>query len=100
MGLSVFWQDEEGAILERFDEPGFDLRILDLASPTRACLRFVDPYGDTVFNQMQVEELKVELRTACDVTDELSLQAAIRGLITFLDRCTGHVHTYVKVYGD
>lgn len=67
--------------------------------PTSQCLRFVDVYGDTVFNRLQMAQLLVEW-------DQLSARAneadtpvveEVRGLIR---RCQAEPQTYVKFYGD
>jgi hypothetical protein len=63
MGIDLRWEDEKGEQLAELGDPGclvarflppFDARDFH-------CLRFVDPAGDTVFNQAQIEEVVREL---------------------------------------
>jgi len=73
MGVNLFTEDERGARLaELLDPHGFVGCIVALAGHEKTvCLRFVDPYGDTLFNQLQIPVLIRELEAARDlITDE------------------------------
>lgn len=99
-GAAVIWQDENGAELGRFLTPGYDDRLFSTVWTYRTtCLRFVDPYGDTVFNQVQLPVLIAELEDVVARADDPDLVQSVRGLVTFLNGCDT-VHTYVKVIGD
>jgi hypothetical protein len=56
MGISIHWEDERGKRLAEL--PDMDFFVEQFLPPEGArefpCLRFVDPYGDTVFNQAQI----------------------------------------------
>jgi hypothetical protein len=73
MGVNLYMEDERGARLAEVPDPrGFVGCILSLAGHANtACLRFIDPYGNTVFNQLQIPDLIRELEVARDlVTDD------------------------------
>jgi hypothetical protein len=99
-GFMVVWQDELGKALEEFLDPGLDPDLLDpdLTAGT-ACLRFVDPYGDTVFNQIQIPVLVAELESL-SANQEGSLAESARLLAEFLRQKQDQVHTYIKIIGD
>jgi hypothetical protein len=59
----------------------------------------VDPYGDTVFNQLQIPVLIEELEAVAERATDADLEGSVRKLIEFLRGCD-EVHTYVKVIGD
>lgn len=99
MGLSVLLQDEDGRTEAEFHAPGFDPRILDHVPSASACLRFVDPYGDTIFNQLQVPVLEAELRAVRDGAADRELRTNVEALLAFL-RTAHQVHTYVRIVGD
>jgi hypothetical protein len=63
MGIDVELQDERGSTLARVGDPGSVLvQVLpDENDASFVCLRFIDPYGDTTFNQHQVRVLIGEL---------------------------------------
>jgi len=69
----------------------------DLAFPL---LRLVDPYGDTVFNQLQVQVLLAEwdriIEAAASLPDrQLLLQVRALAL-----QCENEPHTYLRFMGD
>ena len=64
------------------------------------CLRFIDPYGNTVFNQSQLPVLIDELRTLRGELRDATQVAVLDDLSEFLGRALGHVHTYVRFIGD
>jgi hypothetical protein len=69
------------------------------ANEDTTCLQFIDPYGDTVFNQLQLRVLIVELMAhRLDLAGAAG--AALDELIPMLKRVEGHVHTYVRFIGD
>ncbi len=56
MGIEVVWQDERGKEIERVGDPLNRLTLVVLAFPLDhcKCLCFLDPYGDTYFNRLQI----------------------------------------------
>jgi hypothetical protein len=73
MGNDLYMEDEEGTSLgEVLDPDDLTGRIVALAGHQgTVCLRFVDSYGNTVFNQFQIPALIRELQAArSHVTDE------------------------------
>ena len=65
MTWPVIGQDEVEAKRGRLDDPGFLSELLPSGEglPTTICLRFLDPYGDTVFKQLQLDQLLRELES-------------------------------------
>lgn len=62
------------------------------------CLSSVDPYGDTIFNRVQVPFLIKELkRLQSDLTSQ-SLRRLINEVIKFTTKV--QIHNYVKFIGD
>lgn len=66
MGVNLYMEDEDGAQLAEVGDPkGFVERIVSIAGNEKTvCLRFIDLYGDTVFNQLQIPVLVRELEAA------------------------------------
>uniref|UniRef100_A0A832H3Q0 Uncharacterized protein n=1 Tax=Oscillatoriales cyanobacterium SpSt-402 TaxID=2282168 RepID=A0A832H3Q0_9CYAN len=64
MGINIRWENEFGKVLEEVPDPRNCLALaLALSSlDETVCLRFIDPYGDTVFNQQQIPVLIQELQ--------------------------------------
>ena len=75
------------------------LRLAE-ADETYACLRFVDPYGDTIFNRGQAEQLVFELeRLARHATthQQQSVLTELRSLAVF---CSEEPHRFLRFEGD
>ena len=66
MGVNVQWESEGGGRLDELLDPCNRVAKLlpDWRDESSICLRFVDLYGDTVFNRLQLPVLIAELQTA------------------------------------
>lgn len=102
MGLSVILEGESGDRMETIHDPINYLHTL-LPTPddeTYQCLRFVDWYGDTIFNRVQMECVLRDLgrmRSGARSQEELSLLGEIGRLC---ERCRQEPHLYVRFSGD
>ena len=105
---SLQWEDEGGGLIEahlggiwlvfEMMPPG----ALDGPLKESCCLQFIDPYGDTTFNQLQIPVLISELRSllgseSCQRHEKLR---EFEGVVSFIEKARGQVHTYIKFYGD
>jgi hypothetical protein len=128
MGCDLHLEDERGAQLADLPDPrdyvGWAVGLAS-ASPT-VCLRFIDPYGDTVFNRGQAPVLIQELVMARDLVTESAIaklaearfgttwqhdaqlrqlsasavKAHIDKMLDLARRCEAEPHLYLKFYGD
>ncbi len=97
--IRVFVQDENGReVSEAIDvsaaliaRPG-DLRF--------TCLRFVDPYGDTVFNHLQLPSLRDDIRLLEESHHNSGHEALFREMEMLIERCQTEPHLYLKLVGD
>ena len=65
------------------------------------CLQFIDPYGDTVFNSLQLPVLLEELHALDRLALKSDLRAHIASLIDLVTHAlAGGPHTFVKFVGD
>ncbi len=64
MGIDIRWENESGyqieEILDSKNYLGLALKLSSLENTV--CLRFIDPYGNTVFNQQQIPVFISELQ--------------------------------------
>jgi len=102
MGIDLQWEGENGDVLGRLsDEHNLVEQIIAASKEEKtACLRFIDPYGDTVFNQFQIAVLLEELRGV--QLEALSGEARLhrQKLEELAGKAQNKVHTYLKFYGD
>ena len=128
MGCDLSLEDEHGArIAELHDPRNYVPCIVGLASESATiCLRFIDPYGDTVFNSIQAPVFIDELVAARQLATETAIasvaqrqfgaawqrEAALRQLsasavqghidqmLQLARRCVAEGALYLKFYGD
>jgi hypothetical protein len=100
MAISVVIEDEGGNTI---DGPWVDdlcTKALERPGEETKCLRYIDPYGDTVFNQLQIPALRAELADQWLKVKDRALENTLDSLIQFLQRADDRVHTYVRFIGD
>lgn len=104
MGLNnVLVEDSVGNQLrEVVADPGALNPLLDMVENDESycCLRFVDPYGDTVFNVGQVEQLLVELQQLLRVSTTHQQQSVIKELMDLARYCLEEPHRFLRMQGD
>jgi hypothetical protein len=103
MGLDIELRDEFGGRVEGIGDPKNLLAgLLPQAEKSGAypMLAGIDPYGDTVFNRIQMprflfEWVDVVAGARSEEDRELVLEIA-----RMARRCAAEVHTYLKFIGD
>lgn len=102
----LLWEDEEGNCIESFNGSiGAIFRLmgehaLEPNLETTFCLQFIDQWGDTTFNQLQIPQLISELRLLLSKAELEEEQAELEATIKFIEKAKGKMHTYIKFYGD
>lgn len=102
MGLEVVIQNERGEVIDQVgDGRNYLHRLLPRPEDqSYQCLRFVDWYGDTIFNYLQMDQLLAEMerlrqRSQCKDEDQL-----IQRIQEMAQRCKETRHCYLKFVGD
>jgi hypothetical protein len=102
MGIDVRVESENGDVeaeLPDVDDltegllPSFD----DSTSP---CLRFVDRYGDTTFNGIQLPLLIAELRKVLGTVRDAERLRHGHDMLRLAEQACSAPHWYLKFYGD
>jgi hypothetical protein len=101
MGIDVELQDEAGSTLAKVGDPGSVLKqaLPDVDDASFACLRFIDPYGDAVFNGLQVKVLIDELQRVRP-TVSVEAQAFLDEVARLAHQASAEPHVYLKFIGD
>lgn len=102
MGIDVRAETENRRLIEEvLDYQGLTKRLLPhCADASWICLRFVDMYGDTVFNQLQIALLIDELRRVHDDLNDPATQEHALAILRLVESVEGRVHSYVRFVGD
>ncbi len=92
MPWTVRLQDERGLPAEVADS------VVDFDLPSRGLLKYVDPYGDTIFNRVQMEDFINDWKMI-EPADSVKRQAwqQVHEMAT---RCNNESHLYIKFIGD
>jgi hypothetical protein len=102
MGLNITLETEDGEIVEEIGDP---TNLLHRLLPSHddssyQCVRFIDWYGDTVFNRLQMGTFLDEweqIDSMAQTAEEKELVARVESLA---QRCLNEHHLYLKFYGD
>ena len=102
MGIDAKWEDESGGVLAAVLDPRSLLAraLRDGELSHTVCLRFIDPYGDAVFNQAQSAHLAQELRELRAATATSEAADHLAQVIDLVARAQDQTHTYIKFIGD
>jgi hypothetical protein len=102
MGVDLTWENENGGPIEEILDPQMCMSHLvlntDLTGTT--CLRFIDPYGDTIFNQLQIPILIDELQSILGKVQDDQIRDHLQRAIELAEKSRGEIHTYLKFHGD
>ena len=102
MGVEARIENEKGVCLQELSDPE-DL-VADLLpkydDESSICLRFIDLYGDTTFNELQMPILIKELIKAIDKTSNNDAKEHGKKLLDMAKKVSEEGHLYLKFYGD
>jgi len=128
MGCNLCLESEHGHCEAELPDPrGYVHFIVDLAGDAgTVCLKFIDPYGNTVFNRLQMPVLISELYAVRPQVTEPAISALLQTrfgptwqrdaadrrlsaplilehldqILGLANRCKNCIHMYIKLYGD
>ncbi len=94
MALTVILEDENGNSIQVLDQ-----EISPLTNPEKyMLLKYINPYGDTSFNILQMDDLIEDFNKFID--EQPKLKKEIKNVIELAKKCKGKAHQYLKFYGD
>ena len=102
MGIVAVVEDVQGTKIATLEDPTNILHRLLPAHDdlTFRLLNYVDWYGDTTFNRLQLPEVRRELRRLIDGRRSPEEVAFLERLDALAARAEAEVHLYLKFYGD
>lgn len=102
MGINVILQDEKGLDISAVVlDPGVIAFCLPgLADTTYACARFIDPYGDIIFNPMQAKVLLDQWDRLQPAFEERNAGRTWDDVRRLIVRCSEETHVYLHFVGD
>jgi hypothetical protein len=104
MGIEVATVTERHVVIQQvLDSHGVVSRLAMSRWPRlthSVCLRFVEPWGDAVFNQTQIPELLEELRAEINAVEEAKVKDHLMAVACLVETAIEQTHVYVKFIGD
>jgi hypothetical protein len=97
MGWTVILEDEDGEQLDRLSKEFTTSYIDESSNYAFRVLKYLDPYGDTIFNTLQAKDLLTDLKLLKEIEKD---NVFIDSIIAIVTKCTISPHTYVVFYGD
>jgi hypothetical protein len=102
----ITWEDENGKAIQTYEHYYFG-RVFDMISLLPSdelnetkCLQFIEPWGDTTFNQTQIPILLKELESTLSYCPDEGKREHYEGAIEIIRNAEGKIHTYIKFWGD
>lgn len=101
MALTIALEDALGrTIKEVHDTHNVLLRLEREDAGDFICLRYIDPWGDTVFNTLQMKPFLAELECIMTPTHQEWELAVLRDIQRLARKCDTEIGLYLKCYGD
>ena len=98
--IDILRVDGNGVTKATFPDVEALHQLLDGDLPANSCcLRFIDLYGDTTFNRLQLPVLASELTDAAAGASN-SLRERVQALVAFIKAAGKEPHHYIKFIGD
>jgi len=100
-GMYVTLESETGEELDRVSHVQRLWNVLpDLSEDSFTLLRFSDPYGNTIFNQLQLRDFLQEWTRLFERASDQEQKEILSGIQQLAQRSLERHNTYVKFYGD
>ena len=97
MGWTIILEDENGLAIRTLPKE-FDYNELDhLDCDSFMLLKYIDFYGDTTFNSLQLNNLQNDFEKLTALSKQKDV---IEQLLELIKESQKKVHTYIKFYGD
>lgn len=102
MSLLVELRTEKGEVLGRAGEidGAIPAYLPDFENDRFPTIRFIDRYGDTVFNSLQMNAVLPELRQLRERARSDGEKKVVDGIIELAEECAKGAHRYLVFVGD
>lgn len=102
MGINCRLEGESGDVEKEIIDPKEDFfsgLVQDLHGSTQF-FRYIDPYGNTIFNGSQAKDFLWELTKVMGSVKDEELLKFLKELKSMAEICSAHPHYYLKFTGD
>lgn len=98
MSWIIILEDEDGERIASLSEE-FAIRSFNdiVSSKDFRLIKYLDPFGDTFFNKLQMKDLILDLEDIAKIEPDNKL---IDEIISLAKKCLNQQHLYIAFYGD
>jgi hypothetical protein len=102
MGITVLLTPERGETLEETSDPANHLHrfVPSVDDGAYVLVSYIDWYGDTVFNRLQMPRFLDEWARLCEAARADGATELHEKIAAMATRCGEEVHLYLKFQGD
>ena len=104
MTLEIVLEDEFGEREDGFVDAGYLIAAIEPSmsenEDRRRLLDYIDPWGNTMFNRLQLDRLSAELEELEKIKPSEKLTEVIAQLQNLIVKCKATSHHYIKITGD
>ncbi|WAC10377.1 hypothetical protein [Dyadobacter pollutisoli] len=97
MAWTVILEDENKNDIELLEQEFSMVNLNNSEKETFKLLKYLDPYGDTIFNNLQMSDLISDLIYLKGIEQNNEL---INLIIELAKKCQSDNHCYIAFYGD
>ncbi len=98
MGWTVILEDENGQTIRTLSKEFIYDELENLNLDNYLLLKYIDFYGDSTFNTLQLGDLKSDFEKLRAVVS--SQKETVEHILELIKESQEKVHTYIKFYGD
>ncbi|MFI5137621.1 MAG: hypothetical protein ACHQIM_07325 [Sphingobacteriales bacterium] len=97
MAWTIVLEDENKTTIISLEREFTSGIILDASVNCKfKLIKYLDPYGDTIFNHLQMDDLVSDFKKLQDIKYAESVET----IIQLAEKCKIGCHTYLVFYGD
>jgi hypothetical protein len=99
--FTINLEDENGNIIDSIEDNGLLSHFIPPTSDKKyCCTKYINLWGDTVFNVLQMDDLILEILSVKTESQNREVKELIDRIVQLAEKCKREVHTYIKFYGD
>ncbi|SRR5208337_453867 len=101
VAINVYLQTVDGRKKEEVFDLHYSLaRLWPIGDPSFPLLQYIDPYGNAIFNGVQMSEIRKELARLIDKSSDQEQRDVLRRIDELAAQCEKHPHQFLRFRGD
>ena len=99
--LTINLEDESGGVIESIQDNGLLGKYIPEANDKNyCCAKYINRWGNTIFNELQMDDLIKELVIITSESDDKEVKMLIDQIDNLVQIAKKSVHKYIKLIGD